>query len=752
MDGRVVVGFALICFVAGLAGCYPDSFGSHPCAGCLECEECVEGPDGPRCAAIPEASLRCAADGNVHSYDSCDADEGVYDHCPEHAECVDLSTTDAECVCLEHWLGAECELGCDDTTHDLCETVISGGETYYCTLQFGVWQWRTSPICDDGIPCTYDDQCTSSESCHGTHITCADSDCMARECNGTSACTETPKAPDTECGTTACADADYCEESAFWTYPETCTRHCSGTGDVCEECTCDPSATACQAGPGNECCTATCSASTGCGTQAGACAADTCEAGALTVGRTCQGCGLNLASGACTAGTTYTCDAASTCAKQTCGGDVYQCRLSGTTWKWTVNPCESWQVCNGGLCAGGTTGEPCVDDGMCESGVCHDLLGICVVASCVGQDDFTPCEVVTSPDRSFDICVEEVCVSPGCGDGTCNTPGPHFPLADTNQRLCYDNSAQMTCPAPEQDYYGQDAQYGWDVTNAEDLRYARDLSVSGQPVVLDNVTGLVWQGCPFGNSGDDCAEGDAIQATWTGQLANCDALDWGGHEDWRLPDQYELLSIADRSGMNASTISATVFPNTPLVRFWSSSSSALNTSTAWFVYFLFGSTTSAPKGWYDHARCVRSGPLEGRRLEPSVLSGDRVVVDTVTGLVWQGCSKGQVGDSCAGTSTTSDWQSALSYCDGLSWGGYDDWRLPNVSELQSIVDNRRTAVPSINIYAFPNTPTTLYWSSSSYASNGSLAWCVTSSGGSVNYIYSKTNNYSARCVRDRRWD
>lgn len=55
---------------------------------------------------------------------------------------------------------------------------------------------------------------------------------------------------------------------------------------------------------------------------------------------------------------------------------------------------------------------------------------------CPGRADWTPCAVVTVPDRHYDICVEGTCVPPGCGDATCNVSGPHFPLADTGQRLC----------------------------------------------------------------------------------------------------------------------------------------------------------------------------------------------------------------------------------------------------------------------------------------------------------------------------
>jgi hypothetical protein len=36
-----------------------------------------------------------------------------------------------------------------------------------------------------------------------------------------------------------------------------------------------------------------------------------------------------------------------------------------------------------------------------------------------------------------------------------------------------------------------------------------------------------------------------------------------------------------------------------------------------------------------------------------------------------------------------DWCAALDYCEGLKLGGHDDWRLPNLRELQSILDYGR---------------------------------------------------------------
>ena len=59
-------------------------------------------------------------------------------------------------------------------------------------------------------------------------------------------------------------------------------------------------------------------------------------------------------------------------------------------------------------------------------------------------------------------------------------------------------------------------------------------------------------------------------------------------------------------------------------------------------------------------------------------NGDSTVTDNCTGLMWQ--------KDTGNEGTKLDWCAALAYCEGLSLGGHDDWRLPNIHELQSIVD------------------------------------------------------------------
>jgi len=75
-----------------------------------------------------------------------------------------------------------------------------------------------------------------------------------------------------------------------------------------------------------------------------------------------------------------------------------------------------------------------------------------------------------------------------------------------------------------------------------------------------------------------------------------------------------------------------------------------------------------------------------------------------------------------GQSTVQDytpWCDALAYCENLDFAGHDDWRLPNVRELQSIVDYGRFN-PSIDPVF--GACSAWGWSSTSYANNPLYAW------------------------------
>ena len=79
-----------------------------------------------------------------------------------------------------------------------------------------------------------------------------------------------------------------------------------------------------------------------------------------------------------------------------------------------------------------------------------------------------------------------------------------------------------------------------------------------------------------------------------------------------------------------------------------------------------------------------------------------VTVDDRTGLMWI-TNAGSEYDLYL-------WDSAIYYCESLTYAGYADWRVPNVRELMSIV-NYQNLHPAINSTAFPDTFSDIYWTS-----------------------------------------
>ena len=116
-----------------------------------------------------------------------------------------------------------------------------------------------------------------------------------------------------------------------------------------------------------------------------------------------------------------------------------------------------------------------------------------------------------------------------------------------------------------------------------------------------------------------------------------------------------------------------------------------------------------------------------------------VTVDNRTGLMWV------TNPVDAGISSTYIWETAITLCEGLTYAGFADWRLPNIKELVSIVDYSRQS-PSINKAYFLNTQSNYYWSSTTYVPSSSLAWYVFFVNGYMSYT-SKSNGNYVRCVR-----
>jgi hypothetical protein len=384
------------------------------------------------------------------------------------------------------------------------------------------------------------------------------------------------------------------------------------------------------------------------------------------------------------------------------------------------------------------------------------------------------------------VCLGGACVPlVPCASDDC-AHGPAFALPDTDLRVCYGPSPDgsdgtIACPAEigtaacaGVDYCGGDAQYGWDVAHVQSERF---MVVAGdEPIVVDAITQREWQGCVSGQSGAGCS-GDAVRVDWYTAEAYCNDATWGGHDDWQLPSSYELQSITDY-GTTSPAIDTAAFVNAPssfaadpdqwwIECEWSASDYAGDPEVAWALMVNNGDVAEGSGLEYHlhdkpaldwegcYVRCVRAAPQRTwQRFVKAEVAGEPIVADTATGLQWQGCSLGQSGPSCSEPATMVDWRTALSSCEALSWSGHDDWRLPNIIELRSLVDER-TQSPAIDTAMFPGTPyygvgmtdtnVGQYWSSTARSYN-SFALYV-DFGFGFSHFYEQPEGRHVRCVR-----
>lgn len=302
--------------------------------------------------------------------------------------------------------------------------------------------------------------------------------------------------------------------------------------------------------------------------------------------------------------------------------------------------------------------------------------------------------------------------------------GGTYMIPDTAITQCYDGSqALVSCPTAGQDYYGQDAQFS-------PSSRQRSYTASGGITVTDNVTGLVWMW-----------NGTNSVLTWQDAMNACGASSLGGASDWRLPDYHELSFLVDRSKYNNDPTIDAVF-DCDDTYYWTSSGNAKLPDRAWYVSFDNGHTHFQGKTSSYAYRCVRSG----KTFQASYRRDGDMIKDRTTGLVWMRETADTDTDGNIDVDDKVDWLNALDYCENSGYGGYTDWRLPDVHELQSLV-KIDAHTPSINTTSFPDTASDEYWTNSPCPpTSATSAWYVSFEYGLSNCYYKNTEFY-VRCVR-----
>lgn len=245
---------------------------------------------------------------------------------------------------------------------------------------------------------------------------------------------------------------------------------------------------------------------------------------------------------------------------------------------------------------------------------------------------------------------------------------------------------------------------GWSATGNE-------IEGSRWACIRDNVTGLVWEvKTTEGVSSVD------NKFTWQNRdqhvdTVNADAL--CGITSWRVPSLTELLTIA-YNGRSNPAADLQRFPNAKSQSYWTSDGVSGVPDNAWTVNFFSGIGNSKTKASTFQVRLV-AGNHQASQFEASrfVDNADGTLTDLVTGLMWKRCPEGLSGPDCSqGAASKKVWGVAMKTARDSTYAGYDDWRLPNMKEMQTLVDVARDN-PAQDQSVFPNPNLVLnYWTSS----------------------------------------
>jgi hypothetical protein len=245
------------------------------------------------------------------------------------------------------------------------------------------------------------------------------------------------------------------------------------------------------------------------------------------------------------------------------------------------------------------------------------------------------------------------------------------PVAATGQSRCWDEAGTPVACAGT----GQDGEL------RRGRRWPGPRFVTADDGVLDRLTGLIWL---------SDANHVGWPLDWSEALDAVAELRRSGRfaaEDWRLPDRHELWSLVSFADCNPALPSGHPFENVVSGWYWSATTAARNSAYAWAVQMTGGRVFFEAKDRYALVWPCRAASdaiavtirRSAFRFEPD----DDVVHDRLTGLVWR-----RDADLSGGASSWSGALETVRRLDCGRTGGYR-WRLPSITELESLLDDGR---------------------------------------------------------------
>ena len=386
-----------------------------------------------------------------------------------------------------------------------------------------------------------------------------------------------------------------------------------------------------------------------------------------------------------------------------------------------------------------------------------------------GSDDYTItwCFVTYSwsdTSSSQGAWIDEISFTPGLvlsaeqlADNYLNDTGVQFSgdALSGNNDVCSDSNMEED---PQDCDVGRDSSAdtsstidgaaGFAFTKLDSAGYELSADASSWACVRDDVTGLIWQ--------------NSVQTSTYQDITIDDSAEICGRSGWRLPTIEELRSIVNY-GSSSPAVDSSYFSaiadGHSSAEFWTSTVfNYYGSNYYWQIDFGDGGDTNNYFTNSDRYMLVTSADNPDYLLErwPNNRysdNGDGTVTDTYTNLIWMRCSLGQDWNSSSGAcdeaASSFSWSGALNQARKSSYAEYDDWRLPNVKELTSLLKHT-SSYPSINSTIFPNMPTddgTNFWTSTPSVSTDSYSWLVDFYDYTGDTANNRVQEYYVRLVR-----
>ncbi|MFV2005439.1 MAG: DUF1566 domain-containing protein [Gammaproteobacteria bacterium] len=302
----------------------------------------------------------------------------------------------------------------------------------------------------------------------------------------------------------------------------------------------------------------------------------------------------------------------------------------------------------------------------------------------------------------------------------------------TGQQTCHDTQGQPIDCADT----GQDAEYGFGIASPVPRFEIKET------LVEDRLTGLMWT---------QTANFAELPLSWQEALDFVQQMNiqqQSGFSDWRLPNRRELRSLLNFHSTRPALPTGHPFKDVFPGWYWTSTTAAINPAYAWYIRMdgarmFYGGKDQSYLVWpvrgkgngilavtgqqecYDtagkHIECSATGQDGEHQFgrdwpQPRFVTHDGYIVDCLTGLHWY--------RNANLSAEPINWLDALSTVNKLNQQQKTHhWRLPNINELESLVDCSQ-ANPALSRPVLFDDLQDTYWSSSTSMYEPDWAWVL----------------------------